>query len=344
MHLKPLFKRGLSVDMKAAHQAKGRGIPPLQLVDRELRQVDELIRRTLSAPQDLSELSSLLNYVAVGSGKMLRPGLVLLAGACFGPLTPRHIQVAAVMEMIHGATLLHDDVLDNGQSRRGTATVNRLWGNEPAVLLGDFVLSQVFRIVADLDSTSSRIIADTAIHVCQGELRQVMQKQNWELAETEYISIISDKSAAFFSGCCRIGASLASASQEHTESLAHYGLLAGIAFQMTDDLLDIAGDESQTGKTAQSDIAARKLTLPLIHLLRSVDASTQKDVYAMLSSPGSLDGRLEEMLLRHGSLDYVRRRAGQYAQEATETLNSLPSGQAREALRETAEFLVHRTA
>jgi octaprenyl-diphosphate synthase len=330
--------------MKAGRQAKGREIPPLQLVDRELRQVDELVRRTLSAPQDLGDLSSLLNHFTAGSGKMLRPGLVLLSGACFGPLTQRHIEIAGVMEMIHGATLLHDDVLDNGQTRRGMATVNRVWGNEPAVLLGDFVLSQVFRIVADLDPAASRIIADTAIHVCQGELRQVLQKQNWELAEDEYIHIISDKSAAFFSGCCRIGASLASAPHTQIEALARYGLLAGIAFQMTDDLLDITGDESQTGKTGQSDAAACKLTLPLIHLLQSVDASGRDEVHTMLSNPASFDGRLGEMLLQHGSLDYVRRRAGEYVQEATDALDAVPTGPARDALRQTAEFLVHRTA
>jgi octaprenyl-diphosphate synthase len=338
------YQGGLLAGMNAAHQAPRREIPPLRLVDRELRQVDELIRRTLAAPQSLVELSSLLNHFAAGTGKMLRPGLVLLAGSCFGPPTQQHIQVAAVMEMIHGATLLHDDVLDDGQTRRGIATVNHLWGNEPAILLGDFVLSQVFRLVAEFDPTTARTIADTAIHVCQGELRQVIQKRNWELMEAEYISIISDKSAAFFSSCCRLGASLASASHEQVEALARYGLLGGIAFQMTDDLLDITGDESQTGKTAQSDLAARKLTLPLIHLLRSVDASTRNDVCAMLGGSVALDGRLEELLLRHGSLDYVRQRARQYAQEASDALDRIPSGPARDALRQTADFLVSRMA
>jgi octaprenyl-diphosphate synthase len=329
--------------MKDGRQ-KGREIPSLQVVDRELHQVDDVIRRTLSAPQDLADLSSLLNHFATGTGKMLRPGLVLLSGACFGPLTQRHIEIAAVMEMIHGATLLHDDVLDDGQTRRGMATVNRLWGNESAVLLGDFVLSQVFRKVADLDPEASKVIADTAIHVCQGELRQVLQRQNWELPEDEYIRIISDKSAAFFSGCCRIGALLASASKEHAEALARYGLLAGIAFQMTDDLLDITGNESQTGKTSGCDVASRKLTLPLIHLLQSVDASDKAEVHAMLGNPAALNGRLEEMLLEHGSLDYVRRRAAEHVREAVDALRVVPAGPARDALSQTAEFLVFRTA
>jgi octaprenyl-diphosphate synthase len=330
--------------MEAAYRTPEREIPPFQIVADELRQVSDLIRRTLSAPRDLGELSSLLDHFTAGSGKMLRPGLVLLSGACFGPPTRRHIQVAAVMEMIHGATLLHDDVLDNGQTRRGVATVNRLWGNEPAVLLGDFVLSQVFRIVADFDSAIARIIADTAFHVCQGELRQVVQKQNWELTEAEYIQIIADKSAAFFGSCCRLGASLASASHEHTEALARFGLCAGIAFQMTDDLLDITGEESRTGKTVQSDLAARKPTLPLIHLLQSVDAGTRNEIHAALNSPASLDGQLDVLLQRHGSLDYVRRRAARYTQEAIEALDSLPGEEARDALRRTAEFVVSRSA
>ncbi len=330
--------------MKAAHRADGRGVSPLQLVEGELQQVHALIRRTLSAPQDLGELASLLNHFTAERGKMLRPGLVLLAGACFGPPTPRHIEVAAVMEMIHGATLLHDDVLDNGQTRRGAATVNRLWGNEPAILLGDFVLSQVFKLVAQFDPVTSKIIADTAVHVCQGELRQVVQKQNLDLAEAEYIAIISDKSAAFFSGCCRLGASLAAAPPEQTEALARYGLLAGIAFQMTDDLLDLTGDEAQMGKTARSDMAGRKLTLPVIHLLRSVDAPTRDRVTTLLSRPESCDGAFKELLLQQGSLDYARRRAGGYAREAAAALAAVPPGPAREALQNTAEFLVNRTA
>ena len=330
--------------MNAANKAPGREIPPLRLVDRELRQVDDVIRRTLSAPQDAAELSSLLGYFAAGSGKMLRPGLVLLAGACFGPITDRHIEVAAVMELIHGATLLHDDVMDEGRTRRGAATVNCIWGNESAVLLGDFVLSQVFRIVADLDSFTAKIIADTAVHVCKGELRQVAQKQNWDLTEAQYVSIIADKSATFLSGCCRLGASLASASQDHVEALARYGMATGIAFQMTDDLLDIVGEESQTGKTTQSDLAACKPTLPLIHLLSCVDTSTKREICAMLRDTCVVDSRLKEMLLRHGSLDYVRRRAGEYVQTAIIALDPVPSTEARKSLEQTAHFLARRVA
>ena len=178
----------------------------------------------------------------------------------------------------------------------------------------------------------------------EATFRQVAQKQNWDLTEAQYVSIIADKSATFLSGCCRLGASLASASQDHVEALARYGMATGIAFQMTDDLLDIVGEESQTGKTTQSDLAACKPTLPLIHLLSCVDTSTKREICAMLRDTCVVDSRLKEMLLRHGSLDYVRRRAGEYVQTAIIALDPVPSTEARKSLEQTAHFLARRVA
>jgi octaprenyl-diphosphate synthase len=333
-----------SVGMNVAKKAPWHGIPSLQLVDADLRRVEDVIHRTLSAPKAAGELSNLLDYFASRSGKMLRPGLVLLSGACFGPATDKHIQVAAVVEMIHGATLLHDDVMDDGRTRRGAATVNCIWGNDSAVLLGDFVLSQVFRMTADLEVSTAKVLAETAIHVCEGELRQAVQKHNWDLDESQYMSIITDKSAAFFSGCCRLGAMLAAAAQDQVDALAHYGLYAGIAFQMTDDVLDILASEFETGKTAQNDLASSKPTLPLIHLLRCVDASVKDSLYEMFETPRAFNGELREMLLRYGSLDYARATAQEYVRKATEALDPLPPGRAKEALKQTAHFLADRAA
>jgi len=163
--------------------------------------------------------------------------------------------------MIHSATLLHDDVIDDGQRRRGAPTINSLCGNESAVLLGDFVLSRVFKMAAGFEPAVATVIAQTAVRVCEGELRQVIQKRNWQLDEAAYIDIITEKSAAFFSGCCRIGAMLAHAPDDAAEALSRYGLYAGIAFQITDDVLDITGDEEQMGKGARNDFETSKLTL-----------------------------------------------------------------------------------
>jgi octaprenyl-diphosphate synthase len=164
-------------------------VPSLQLIEDKIGQVRELIAEELS---DCGEsIRGLVGSVSTCGGKMLRPGLVLLAGEAVGKITDEHIRVAAIVEIIHNATLLHDDVIDEGQKRRALPTINSLWGNESAVLLGDFLLSRVFRMCADLEPEINRIIAATTVRICEGELRQVVQGRNWQLSESEYIEIIT---------------------------------------------------------------------------------------------------------------------------------------------------------
>lgn len=330
--------------MSTSQNSAWHEIPPFALITPYLEQASNLIDRSLAASTSARELTPLLDHFMARSGKMIRPALVLLAGSCFGQITDEHIQVAAMVEMLHDATLLHDDVLDDGQTRRGVPTINRVWGNESAVLLGDFVLSRVFRMAAELDPPVAKVVAETAVRVCEGELRQVTQKQNWQLTEDEYTSIITDKSAVFFSGCCRLGGLLSRAENSQIEALASYGLHAGIAFQIVDDLLDIAGDEAQMGKAAQSDLSKSKLTLAAIHLLGAVDASAREQIHALLNDPTESGGKLEEMLLRHGSIDYAHQRANDHVVEATDALEVLPSGQAKDALIQTAHFMANRAA
>jgi octaprenyl-diphosphate synthase len=290
------------------------------------------------------ELTPFLGHLRRGSGKMLRPGMVLLAGECCGTLTDAHLHVAAMVEMMHHATLLHDDVLDEGHTRRGVPTANCLWGNESAVLLGDFLLSQVFCMAADLDSAVARTLAQTAARVCEGELRQTLQQRNWQLSEPQYLEIIAEKSASFFGGCCRLGAMLSQAPEEQIEALARFGLLAGIAFQITDDLLDIAGDENHTGKTVQSDLAKDKPTLAVIHLLRTIDASRKPDVLVLLESWDESRRELLAALERSGSLRYACGVAADYIAQAARALETVPQGPAKEALLETARFMANRVA
>lgn len=329
--------------MSGSESAPWRGVPSFRRIDAELGQVSELIRRSLTARSPTGDLAPLLDHFNACSGKLLRPGLVLLSGACFGAPAQEHIRVSAMVEMIHHATLLHDDVIDDGHLRRGAPTVNHLWGNESAVLLGDFVLSQVFRMAADLDPSAARIVAQTAIRVCEGELRQVGQRRNWHLGEAEYLDIITEKSASFFSGCCRLGALLSHASEVHAESLARFGLFAGIAFQIADDLLDITGDEVRMGKTGHSDVAKDKLTLAVIHLLGTIDPSQAAQVRGRLESGNASRCELGEMLRRAGSLQYAQGRARQYVDQAIDALTDLPASDAHDALIETARFMAERT-
>ena len=362
-------------------------VPPFRLIDEELRQVKRLIDEQLAEGRE--PVSRLLRSANIHGGKMIRPGLVLLSyravrdGSCAKGLAAKIVEnteksqklmksatsgglavsenqrdtqyeaicVAAIVELIHNATLLHDDVIDGGQKRRGKPTVNSLCGNESAVLLGDFLLGKAFKISSDLDPEIADVIAGTAVRVCEGELRQVAERQNWQLSEPEYIDIITEKSASLFSCCCLVGGLLAGADEAQARSLADFGLNTGIAFQITDDLLDIIGDESKTGKTPGSDIDNNKLTLAVIHLLKAVDKREKRAVINLYMvnreaflerDTGCEKESLAEKLVRLGSLEYAHRRAQEFVTKALDALTDLKEGEAKDALIETAKFIGRR--
>ena len=333
-------------------------VPAFRLIAAPLNKVRRLIYQQLTAHGPLiaglssfprkrrpEDVNRLLEYISSRSGKMIRPGLVLLSGLCCGKITNEHVRVAAIIEMMHNATLLHDDVIDEGRTRRGRPTINNLWGNETAVLLGDLLLSRVFTMSAELESPAAKIIADAAVRLCEGELKQAVQKKKWQLSESEYIDAITEKSAVLFSSACYLGGFLAQASPSHMRCLADFGLNAGIAFQLTDDLLDIVGDESKTGKTLGSDVGTHKLTLAVIHLLRTVDKSKKNAmIEAYLENKDIQRDRdaLVKVLAHYGSLEYARRRAKEYVTAAIRVLGDLERNEARDALIETAEFMSNR--
>jgi len=291
-------------------------------------------------------INQLFEYMRSRSGKMIRPGLVLLSGICFGQITDEHIRVAAMVEMIHNATLLHDDVIDQGQKRRGKPTINSIWGNESAVLMGDFLLSRVFKLCAETKSELIKLIAAAAVRLCEGELKQINQRQNWNLSESEYIHIITEKSAVLFSSCCYLGAILAQADEFQAKSLSEFGLNSGIAFQITDDLLDIIGDERKTGKMPGSDVEKRKPTLAVIHLLQTVE---QRKRFEIISS--YLDGKkvqdnksqFTELLNNSGSLEYAHNKAEEFVEKAIQALNGFNNNSAKDALIEIAGFMANRS-
>ncbi len=333
-------------------------LPAFKLVSDDLRRVRASINEqlTASAPSlagldsperthRTTDVSRLIEYVSVRSGKMLRPGLVLLAGRCFGEITQQHIQVAAILEMMHNATLLHDDVMDEGQKRRGLPTINCLCGNEVAVLLGDFLLSRVFRMCTELEPQAAKVVAGSAVRLCEGELGQVVRKNNWQLAEPEYIEVITEKSAVLFNSACYLGALLAKANESQSRSLADFGSNSGIAFQITDDLLDLVGDEAKTGKTLGTDVDKQKLTLAIIHLLAAVDEQERTSIIdSYLDTKESRCDRpaLVRLLNRCGSLEYARRRAKEFTAAAIQALSDLEQSDAKDALIETAQFMVAR--
>ena len=322
-------------------------VPAFRLIGDQLSRVRKIINEQLTVTSKNGDIKELLEHISSRSGKMIRPGLVLLAGRCCGKTTDEHISVAAIIEMIHNATLLHDDVIDDGKQRRGLPTINSLWGNESAVLLGDFLLSRVFKMCAELNPKAAKVIAAAAVRLCEGELRQVVQKHCWQLSETEYLDVITEKSAVLFSSSCFLGGLLAGAGKSKAQSLADFGLNAGIAFQITDDLLDIVGDESKTGKTLGSDVDKHKLTLALIHLLKAADEREKNTIINSFLDRKDAQydkNALVEILGRYGSLEYARSRAREFVAAAKQALAGLKQSDSKDALIETAEFIAGRVS
>jgi octaprenyl-diphosphate synthase len=324
----------------------GRTFGAFSIITDELSQVRSLMERESS---DCNEtVRGLVAQTQAGRGKMIRPGLVLLSGLSCGRLTEEHIRAAAIIEMIHNATLLHDDVIDESKSRRGVATVNHLRGNESAVLLGDFLLSRVIRLCATMDGVMMKAISTAAAQTCEGELRQIAQRGNWQLSESGYIEIIAQKTASLFDAACKIGAILTGAGERQVRGLTEYGQKTGIAFQITDDLLDLTGDEDKTGKPAGNDINDGKMTLAMIHYFNSAGekekAKALKGIKSRRSGFRRARTALAKKLAEHGSIDYARHRAEQFCREAINSLNVLKSTKAKDALIETAGFISNRTA
>jgi octaprenyl-diphosphate synthase len=322
-----------------------------KLIENELSLVKTLINRQLT--DSSGPAGQLVEKLNISGGKMLRPGLVLLSYRAIndkaGKFSMQYLdtdillRTAAIVEMIHIATLLHDDVIDEGKKRRGTPTINSLYGNESAVLLGDFLLSNVFKMCANLKEQIIDTIATATARLCKGELRQLsVRRQEWELEELEYIDIITEKSAVFFSACCYLGALLAGATEKQLRLLSDFGLNIGIAFQIADDLLDITGDENKTGKTLGSDIYKNKPTLALIHLLKTIDRAQKNSLIEKLNTNTEDKKELAKLLDRYGSFKYARRCAEGYIAKAKELLAGLNESDARNALTETAQFVVSR--
>lgn len=312
-----------------------------EIVAEELSAVTKRMHEELDTSNE--SVKALFDHIIDKPGKMLRPAMVLLAGDSCGKINDTHIEIAAMFELIHTATLLHDDVIDEAQSRRNAETVNSLWGNECAVLSGDFLLSRVFAMSSHMDCRQcSDVLAETATRICHGELMQNMQRQNWQLNEDEYFEIIKDKTAVLFESCCYLGGLASKANDEQVVGLSAFGLNLGLAFQITDDLLDIVGDENMAGKTLGSDFLKGKITLPVIHLLRTVSDSEKEAAIQQISDAGSFRSDIAKMLTRSGSIAYARSVASGFCEKAIKSLTSLPESNAKASLVRIAESVASR--
>ena len=279
-------------------------------------------------------------------GKRLRPTLLLLSARASGGVRPEHPTLAAVVEMIHTATLVHDDILDEATIRRHTATVNAEWGNETAVLMGDYLFTHAFHLAAGLDTTlACRWIGRATNLVCEGEMQQVHNRGNADLDESAYLAIIRGKTAELTAVSCRLGAHYAGADEATVAALDAYGRDLGVAFQIADDVLDLWGDERTTGKSLGTDLEKQKLTLPLIRLLGTAPAGRAARIRRMLAAPVDETRReIKPYLESSGALDYAWERATAFAARASESLDILPETAAKGLLRSLSQYVVRRPA
>lgn len=278
-------------------------------------------------------------------GKRLRPMLLLLTAEACGGIRDEHLTLAAVVEMIHTATLVHDDVLDDADLRRHVATVNSRWNNSTSVLFGDYLFTHAFHLAASTGSTlACRRIGRATNVVCEGELTQIRQRGNLDLSETEYLEILGAKTGELCAVACELGAEFADASDKVVQSCRQFGHSLGVAFQIADDVLDLIGDESQTGKSLGSDFAQQKMTLPLIYLTRNDDPRTASRARELLTGDTAPTSELFALMKSTDALAYSQRRAEEFAATARGLLGCLAPSPARELLCKLAQFSVDRVA
>jgi octaprenyl-diphosphate synthase len=310
----------------------------------DMAAVDALIRRRLAS--DVALVNQIGEHIVAAGGKRLRPLLLLLASRALGHSGADAHQLAAVIEFIHTATLLHDDVVDESDLRRGRHTANALWGNAPSVLVGDFLYSRSFQLMVELDRVEvMRILADTTNAIAEGEVLQLLHVRNPDTDEAAYLRVVERKTAVLFAAATRLGALLADADRDTQQQLLNYGLKLGYAFQIADDVLDYSADESALGKHLGDDLAEGKATLPLIHAMARSDEHTRQRLRRIIELGDSAAmPEVLEAIRATGSLEYSRQRALAYAAEAEASLAGLEENAAVAALRGLARLAVERDA
>jgi octaprenyl-diphosphate synthase len=312
------------------------------LIADDLQAVNALIRRKLHS--DVVLINQLAGYIIDGGGKRLRPITVLLSARACGYPGDRHIDAAAIIEFIHTATLLHDDVVDESSLRRGRETANAIWGNQASVLVGDFLYSRSFQMMVGIGSMRvMEIMADTTNTIAEGEVMQLLNCHDPDTTEERYMAVIHCKTAKLFEAAAQLGAVLAGRPRDEELALGRYGMHLGTAFQMIDDVLDYSASSAELGKNIGDDLAEGKPTLPLIHAMRHGTPEEARIIRAAIER-GGLDqlDRVTQTIESTGALHYTTRLAVEQAERAIADLAMVPGSPAKDALIGLARFAVSR--
>jgi octaprenyl-diphosphate synthase len=308
-----------------------------------MQAVDEVIR--LSLRSEVVLINQVAEYIINSGGKRLRPALVLLSAGVFGEIKAHHHTLAAVVEFIHTATLLHDDVVDESSMRRGRATANTMFGNAASVLVGDFVYSRAFQMMVSVQNMRvMEILAEATNIIAEGEVLQLLNIHDADVTDEAYLQVIHYKTAKLFEAATRLGAIINNAPAKDEAAMAEYGMRLGTAFQLIDDVLDLSGDSTDIGKNLGDDIAEGKPTLPLLYAMRQGN-DTQRTLIRKAIEQGGLEdfSAIIQAVKDTGALDYVRDVAKNEVELACQTIAHLPNNQYREAMVALAEFSVSRS-
>jgi octaprenyl-diphosphate synthase len=314
-----------------------------QLISDDMEAVDKTIIRQLKS--DVVLINQIGAYIVNSGGKRLRPMIVLLAARACGYQQGRQIDLAAIIEFIHTATLLHDDVVDGSDLRRNRETANAVWGNEASVLVGDFLYSRSFEMMVDVGRMPVMdVLSHATNRIAEGEVLQLLNVHNPDTSEADYMEVIKRKTATLFEAGARLGGIIADVAEDQQQALADYGLHLGIAFQLVDDALDYNSNNTEIGKNIGDDLAEGKPTLPLIQAMKSADQEKRQHLSRIIENGG-----LEEIdfvmqaIAESDAISYTRQLAQQQAQQAKQALEALPKTPYRDALASLADFSVART-
>jgi len=322
-------------------------VTDLQEIARPIQQhlgpFDEVFRRSIRSNIGLVDL--ITRYILRQKGKKVRPLLVLLTADLCGGVTEKTYRGATLVEILHTATLIHDDVVDDADTRRGLASINAVWKNKIAVLMGDFLLSKGLLLSLEHDDYHFLKTTSAAVkRMSEGEIHQIQKSRKLDMDEETYLRIIGDKTASLLSTCCEIGAASTTEDPEKRRLMREYGENVGIAFQIRDDLLDYIGRKSITGKPTGLDLSEKKLTLPLIHAISQAPPKEGKEIIGMIKSGGKKMNvrKVVDFVTSQGGIDYAAAKAASFATRAKDTLNCFADGPSKASLIAFADFVVER--
>jgi octaprenyl-diphosphate synthase len=332
-----------------AHKRPARNLPdqsyPLQgEVEDDLSRIEREIEKNLQSSVPLVAYVS--RYIIRSGGKRLRPLLMVLAARLTGYEGCDHYALSIVFEYLHAATLLHDDVVDHAELRRGKPAANTIWGNAAVVLIGDFLLATSFSLTVSSGSLKIlRVLSDTTTTMAEGEILQLINSDNLEVSEDDYLEVITRKTAILIAASCQIGAILANADPDQEEALRRFGLNLGIAFQLRDDVLDYAGSEDVVGKPVGQDLREGKITLPLIHTLSVCKPEDRQRLIDLIVADHADESRFAQtraLIHQYQGIDYTSRLAFKHVSMAKEALAPFTPSPTREKLNEIADYVVTR--